>query len=59
MQYSYEDKYCVADNALLLIAKELMKYSNGEQTLATTVEQTGTIINAYAELRTGVMREDG
>lgn len=58
MAYSYEEKYCIADNSLLLIGQELMKYSNGEQTLVTTVEQTTAIVMAYRELRIGVMKED-
>lgn len=58
MAYSYEEKYCIADNALLLIGQELMKYSKGEQTLATTVDQTAAIVMAYRELRIGVMAED-
>lgn len=58
MAYSHEEKYVIADNALLLIALEIMKYQEGEHSLATTVEQTTAIVMAYRELRIGVMKED-
>lgn len=58
MKHTYEEKYCIADIALLLIALESMKYDKGEQTPATTLEQIMSIVMAYCELRIGVMKED-
>ena len=58
MAYSYEEKYSVADTALLMVAIEVMKNQKGEQTDAITLEEIARIIGAYREIRIGVMNED-
>ena len=58
MAYTYEQKYTVADSALLMIALEIVKNQNGEQTDATTLDEIATIVGSYREIRIGEMVDD-
>lgn len=58
MAYTYEQKYTVADSALLLVALEIVKNQNGEQSDATTLDEIAIIVGSYREIRIGEMSDE-
>lgn len=58
MKHTYEEKYAVADSALLMVALEVVNNQKGKQTDATTLEEIAKIIGAYREIRIGEMNDE-